>query len=872
MAWSIAGFIRGCAEAYGRLTTFISNGATQLLEPPGRILSRLFIVRASVVSVLLGAMLTSVGQARDLLLDADGGYAHWFWLFAAILLFWCVPAHYSARIALEKAEGDTESRDLTSTWLPRLLGLLPIVIVAASGFATALSLGKASGLDEVKIALQGVGRLYVAAGISVIIFVVYVKTRVKVVKLMLDSEVKRTEKTSKKNIFAAFFAALPLLYAIISLLFFLSCVLYPFEISSLFGRILVVPVLLGGWLPVVTAMVIMANRTRFPVALAVAVIFFVISGFANRFHDLRTTAVVAAPNGAERQANLRQAIEHWQVANHCALDPSLCPAPILVAAEGGASRAAFHVATVVGALLDATRDCKDECAWAGDAIFGISGVSGGAFGAATIRAALAEHPGSRQPVCQTIDPGWFGVDDRVTAPSRSWRSCLQSLTTGDYLTPALVGLAFRDWLALPTDGGHSFFADRNVLLETVMERHYNRIVGRDQECSDGDRHGLCAPFGYLEQQKDRETTPWLPLLFLNATTVETGRQIVVSDVYLSSCTSTDHKTFADFMPTAYDLFEVLAARARLWNFADCRSSKDELANAPDVRLSTAAVLSARFPVLSSPANIRDAAGDIVMHGVDGGYFDNSGLVVARFLARELRAQGLHPVILRLSNDPVAPDAPYLLLPGRTARLSDGPNLAPEVSQPEAARAEKPIGARPVPIGPVLEKSPDGWWSEAADRLGSPLLTLNAARQGRNELERASILDVVNFPLVPDSENGTLMEEQNYFYSTVSTRPFSSATTAPVSRKWCRIVAPGQPVMDAVSMSWWMSPSVQAFLDLQLCNQRNADFLDRLVTRETKPYGGPEIRIFPVVDILARQPPRAQASAEEAWAALLSMRK
>ena len=50
----------------------------------------------------------------------------------------------------------------------------------------------------------------------------------------------------------------------------------------------------------------------------------------------------------------------------------------------------------------------------------------------------------------------------------SWRACLQGLVSGDYLTPAFVGLAFRDNLSPPNpiSGGSLFFSDdRAALIE-----------------------------------------------------------------------------------------------------------------------------------------------------------------------------------------------------------------------------------------------------------------------------------------------------------------------------------------------------------------------------------------------------------------------
>ena len=387
--------------------------------------------------------------------------------------------------------------------------------------------------------------------------------------------------------------------------------------------------------------------------------------------------------------------------------------------------------------------------------------------------------------------------------------------------------------------------------------------------------------------------PWLPLLFLNATTVETGRQLVVSDVFLSSCTATDRLTFSDFMPATYDLFEVMAAQSVPWHETDCRASKEAIANSPDIRLSTAAVLGARFPIISSPANIRmlkyEKGGDsVVMQVVDGGYFDNSGLVTLRFLAKELIAQGLNPVILRLSNDPTPPDTPYLMLPGRTARTFTDPNKVPEVrniqadkdTDPEKVQqAAIPAQQTAIPVGPLLETPIEKTWiADASERVGSPLIALNGARQGHGELEREAIFEVVNLPQIFDDTKLNWREQENYFVSTVSTDPINaddqgtaSSSQAPAdSWQWCRTQSPGRPVMKAVSMSWWMSPPVQAFLDLQLCNKRTASYLDALVSRERRPYTS-LTRLPPTRDIMLEMK-RSEGSAGKEWDKLVEMSK
>ena len=106
-------------------------------------------------------------------------------------------------------------------------------------------------------------------------------------------------------------------------------------------------------------------------------------------------------------------------------------------------------------------------------------MSGGSFGAATIRTALADslERGQSAPPCLRAPPGWFGA---ATGDVRSsWRACLQALVSGDYLSPAFVGLAFRDNFSPPNpvSGGPLLFSeDRAALVEEAWERHYDQVV------------------------------------------------------------------------------------------------------------------------------------------------------------------------------------------------------------------------------------------------------------------------------------------------------------------------------------------------------------------------------------------------------------
>jgi hypothetical protein len=75
----------------------------------------------------------------------------------------------------------------------------------------------------------------------------------------------------------------------------------------------------------------------------------------------------------------------------------------------------------------------------------------------------------------------------------------------------------------------------------------------------------------------------------------------------------------------------------------------------DIRLSTAATMSARFPIISPHGNIRNKSNQIVDRVVDGGYFENFGATTAFELASELSGApyNLSPSIILINNEPAA---------------------------------------------------------------------------------------------------------------------------------------------------------------------------------------------------------------------------
>jgi tetratricopeptide (TPR) repeat protein len=428
---------------------------------------------------------------------------------------------------------------------------------------------------------------------------------------------------------------------------------------------------LGIWVMPLTVLAAGSIRFRFPLVISCLVILGIANWFVGDHYDIRTVHGTEAPT----RPSIDDSIKRWMEANNCGpteADPK-CPAPIIVLAAGGASRSAFFAASVLGELMDRSNDAaaKDPARKSDDfknQLFAISGVSGGSVAAMMFEAALADstkNPVARlDPPCHLTntakdDKLWFGkFSEESSAPSikESWKNCMQILTAGDFLSPAFVRLIGADVLNL-----RFWYGDRAQALEQSWERRYKLIT---------ENSTLADNFTQV-RQRVLDRGDWLPVLLLNSTSVSTGRRIIISNVdYLFRGDPKDKfrrdpndkkpcyglvasegggrradcgRVFQD----SYDLYELFQSR-----LSDAKHSDG--CETCDVRLSTAAAMSARFPVFSPHGTIRNAERKVADRVVDGGYFENYGAITAQELAEKLNRSNLSPLILLITNEPRTP--------------------------------------------------------------------------------------------------------------------------------------------------------------------------------------------------------------------------
>ncbi len=684
----------------------------------------LWVVRIPLASVVLGVVLMTLAtQAQDVTVDVAmagaplaeqaGLSSAMLRLVAAVFLLWAMPVHYAARLLIETDDGLAARLKLRSAengagappdalfcamiqLVPRVLGVLPFVVFAIGAFNAVANLPTLDDAPVIAAARSQLGLLgwVMLAGVPLFLAYAYLRQRLAVAPAMKAFDARLG------HLFAPLFALLGIaprkddpngeLHATGRIVLFLYAfvvvvvlVASPLWLARQLPLALAVPLIFGGWVPILSYLSSVGRRFHAPLVSALLV-----AGVLGTylFGDNHRVRIVAANEPAHHRTRLPDGLFLWMRANGCERTPADCPRPVIVAAAGGASRAGFFTASVIGHFLDfeslkqgytftradgqpvvrAPRDdgrftAEQEAALDGADIagrlFAISGVSGGAYGAAAVTAALSARTGPAvAPCANTPAESWFG------GAVANWRDCLESLTAGDYLTATFFGLAFHDQVQL-------FLQDRAALLEQSWEARGRDLVaaaGPRAASRAGDR--LAAPFLADERRPDR----WLPFLILNGTSVETGQRIVTTDLnptYAApeTCPAGGPKSECPIFVHTIDFHSLI--RADL-----------------DVALSTAALNSARFPVISPPGSVYLSPDNIADRIVDGGYFENYGAQSALELAKAIVEvePRLAPFVLVISNDPGSTYAEE-----RTARGVSTPDAREHVWFPEATG---PIGA------------------------------------------------------------------------------------------------------------------------------------------------------------------------------------
>lgn len=295
------------------------------------------------------------------------------------------------------------------------------------------------------------------------------------------------------------------------------------------------------------------------------------------YHDVRLLDEPVAYT--PRYAGLDAAFEDWVAAGATACPkPTDTPVPmVFVAAPGGGIRGAYWTAATLERLFDS--DC------ARTRLFAVSGVSGGSVGTAV----------------------WANA----TGAGASATAAVNDIAQDDALPRALAGLLLRD-APQPLVGLTTAWRDRAALLEDGWMESTGVFGTPDDPAAWSDAG---------------EGLSFVPVLALNGSSVTDACRVVVSNVVGlvaetgPDCQEPPNDAASAEGPVsgAIDPFAGLHGRG-----ADPACG----AASPDLRAVSAALTSARFPVVTPSGALLQCIGgeQRATFVVDGGYYENSGLL------------------------------------------------------------------------------------------------------------------------------------------------------------------------------------------------------------------------------------------------------
>lgn len=344
-------------------------------------------------------------------------------------------------------------------------------------------------------------------------------------------------------------------------------------VAQALGPINILVLFLIAFLALTTMLVCFGRKLHVPL-----VWFFLAAAFVVSRYDLNDNHMIRKTSEqADKVSSVEDAFDNWMNTRpdkHLFAEYPV----ILVSAEGGGIRAAFFTAITLARIAD-------RCPRMVDHIFAISGVSGGAFGAALFASAIKAWP---------IDAAVQRCDLAQPVPP-IYENALADVLQDDHLSPLLARMLFPDAVQQIIPFPINSF-DRQRGLEYSIERSFQRVFGKDLMSAS------------IYNLRPDATNAAVSYLFLNTTEVQSGRRFVLTPLFLQS------QPFGG---------------AQDWHELDWDHGPP---------LSAAAGVSARFPIFS-PAGYFFNNGHKARY-VDGGYVDNSGTVTlseifnALYLLRE----------------------------------------------------------------------------------------------------------------------------------------------------------------------------------------------------------------------------------------------
>jgi hypothetical protein len=435
-----------------------------------------------IVAIIALPVFVCVAQGTEVLRTVGEGTAiggRWEWLrtfgFFLALMLWATASWYAARVLLyfdfpgQRGVGRSK---LAETLVPRILGILPILIVGC-GFLVA-----SRSYDPATPAYRWLLGFAVLCIVLAMIFYLFVALRRRFLGVMHTRQVRHVSELESGTIIGVS------LMAIISVALFVAFTIAPVPVAQRLGTGSILFLAAASWVAFGSFFVFLGSRWQFPVITAVVLLALLFSLW-NDNHAIRVV-----PRQDVERADVLGAFQNWYDLVEKNYGVGTMHPLYIVATEGGGIRAAYWTAIVLGALQDSNPNFASH-------LFAISGVSGGSLGAVVFDALLAE-------------------------PAQgSFKESAHKILGQDFLSPALGAMLYPDLLQRFTPFPIAYF-DRGRSLEMGWEKAWRDTMGNDR---------FAGSFVDLWKPGVRD---WMPSLFLNGTSVEKGNRIITSNLRLTN--------------------------------------------------------------------------------------------------------------------------------------------------------------------------------------------------------------------------------------------------------------------------------------------------------------------------------------------------
>jgi len=319
------------------------------------------------------------------------------------------------------------------------------------------------------------------------------------------------------------------------------------------------------------------ERLRLPMLTIVVLLAVVWSALFADNHDVRLR-----PQRHPPSLSLDEALKLWYPAGQQG------PVPlVIIATAGGASRAGYWTAKILGEIEDARPDFHKY-------VFAISSVSGGALGAGLWRAMVEDG----MPSC----------------PAGSFAACARHYFCQDFLGPTMLTGLYADLAQRLLPG--SVLPDRATALEQSWEAAWDKLMGKSPT------NRMRAAFHDLTPRAG----DWRPLLLINGTSEKSGRRIIASQLEID----------AKYFPDAIDFFGAVGSEVNLSTTLHNSARFPYIDAAGNIRLPTA-----QAPLVDR----------IVDGGYFENFGAATAADLLQSLRRSSWAPRIVPIVIQISSDP-----------------------------------------------------------------------------------------------------------------------------------------------------------------------------------------------------------------------------